>query len=110
MTVTACLLQLVCFLRALARSLKIRRFIASIALCIPISCRPGYDLEDTPQQLVWFDDSGQEGVGLALLLLLVLTSLLVVRCLVTKSSVQETMLRAKALGINVTSGGKVRKM
>lgn len=71
--------------------------------------RPGYDFHETPQSLlVWWDDNGQSGTGLTMLLLLAFAVFVTVSRFVTRSSVQGTMLRAKKLGRNVATGGKIR--
>lgn len=77
---------------------------------LSVGARPGYDLQDTPQSLlVWFDDSGQGGSSLGILLAIAFLVFIAVSRSVTRSSVQGTMLRAKKLGRNVARGGKIRE-
>jgi hypothetical protein len=58
-----------------------------------------------------FDDPRKEGIGLHLVLLLVVLIVVAfVSRVVSKSSVQHAMIRAKKFGTTVKAGGKVRSV
>jgi hypothetical protein len=70
---------------------------------------PGHDLEDTPQRLVFFEGENPSESRLLMMMLVVgMIAVLTMGRGVSKSSVQQTMLKARTLGTRVAVGGKKR--
>jgi hypothetical protein len=77
-----------------------------------VTCRPGYDLEDTPRKLIWLEDDGQGAIWLnSVIFVIGLVVVLILRNRVSKASFAHTMLKAKAImGTRVSKNGKLRKI
>lgn len=74
-----------------------------------VCCRPGSDMRVGRKVWMIYDDPTEGGIALHLVLMLAaLVIVALVSQLVSKSSVQDALIRAKRLGTTVKAGGKVR--